>query len=756
MICNKICFRELAICLAFLFSSTLIAMAADNGNTDGLQIIKNQISPESVEKKIEALKTRIQQARLAENEQNAAQKGIPLLELQTRTLNLIALQTNYDRLLTALKKQSGYQEDEALLKEKISDSDGSGLLPPPPFSLTFYDKLIGELSVILQEKEVINLAIKISRRAIEEAASQLESIEKEWRQAKESIETQKEKKDLPGLRWNFEQIELQKNLAETMLMYEKFNHENLAAELRIFDLKQKLYEWQIKWVRKQLTFDPKDLEEQIGALELRREKLRKRIDTLLEKQKKAQLEWLKTEKQAAENASPEKIEVFEAMLAAKSAWRKAYQAALEYTEDMLRLIAQKEQIWKYRNAILQEQTDEKETQKWREELQAQNFTLSRFINLQQNYQTSQQSQIAVLEKQLSEKELNPKIKTHLLNQLKAMQNTVESRAEYITMLLETDQTNQRLLEEIGEKEKSIPVLKKLMTLSGDINKLWEFELWAIDDRPVTFKKIVIALFILVIGILFTKYLLQHITKRLSRITHLQATSASAIQKVLSYLAYLLIILFALRMVNIPLEAFAFLGGAIMIGVGFGAQNLINNFISGFIIMGERPINIGDLIEVEGVIGRVMEIGARCTSIRTGENIDILIPNSSFLEKNITNWTLTNHNIRADITVGVAYGSPVRKVEELLLESVRDQNKILNQPKPFVIFQDFGDNALIFQLYFWIVLHRIIERQMVESDVRFRIDELFREADISIAFPQRDIHLDTQKPLELKMINNPES
>ena len=228
MICNKICFRAWAICLAFIFSSALMAVAADNGNpnTDSIKIRETEISPETVEKKLEVLKTRIQQARLAENKQTATQKGIPLLELQTRTLNLIALKTNYDRLLTALKKQTGYQNDEALLKEKNSAQNENGLLPPPPFSLTFYDNLLGELSVILQEKEVTDLAIKISQRTIDEATSQLESIEKEWRQAKESIETQKGSDGLQRLRWSFEQIELQKNLAETILMYEKSNHEN--------------------------------------------------------------------------------------------------------------------------------------------------------------------------------------------------------------------------------------------------------------------------------------------------------------------------------------------------------------------------------------------------------------------------------------------------------------------------------------------------------------------------------------------------
>jgi small-conductance mechanosensitive channel len=236
---------------------------------------------------------------------------------------------------------------------------------------------------------------------------------------------------------------------------------------------------------------------------------------------------------------------------------------------------------------------------------------------------------------------------------------------------------------------------------------------------------------------------------------LKETTASAVQKILTYTAYLLILLFALRIVNIPIAAFAFLGGAIAIGIGFGAQNLINNFISGFIMMAERPINIGDLIELEGIVGKVEEIGARCTRVRTGENIHILVPNSSFLEKNITNWTLSDRRIRTKVTAGVIYGSPVRKVEELMIRAVMEEKKTLKTPAPFVLFHDFGDNALIFEVYFWITIHQIIERRIIESTIRFRIDDLFREAGIVIAFPQQDVHFDADKPLKIRMIDTEE-
>lgn len=286
---------------------------------------------------------------------------------------------------------------------------------------------------------------------------------------------------------------------------------------------------------------------------------------------------------------------------------------------------------------------------------------------------------------------------------------------------------------------------------NNVSDIWNFVIITIDKNPVTIGKAVIALGILLVGMILSKIMMQMVGNRLIAKTPLKRNTALAIQKVFTYAAYVLVLLFALRMVNIPLAAFAFLGGAIAIGVGFGAQNIINNFISGFIIMTERPISIGDLIEVDSMLGEVEEIGARCTRVRTGENIHILVPNSTLLERNITNWTLSDQKIRTKVTVGVIYGSPVETVRSLLLKAARENDRVLEAPEPFVLFSDFGDNALIFDVYFWISIKRVIERKTIESSVRFRIDDLFREAEIVIAFPQRDIHLDTMKPLEFKIL-----
>ena len=428
---------------------------------------------------------------------------------------------------------------------------------------------------------------------------------------------------------------------------------------------------------------------------------------------------------------------------------------MEQSEDMLGFLGHQEQAWIFRYGLLKEDIGNEKIANKRQEIENHIENLNRMLGLQQNFQTNLQSQITAVENRISEEGVDLRVQDRLKNEMKAMQTLAERRFEYISALLKTQQMDRRVLDEIDLRLEQVSLKQRLVNIKGGFQKIWDFEVWVIDNRAVTVRKLIVSFLILIIGILTVKYLLRILGRRMLSYALIKETTASNIQKMLTYFAYVLILIFVLRIVNIPLTAFAFLGGAIAIGIGFGAQTLINNFISGFIIMGERPIKIGDLIEMEGNFAIVEDIGARCTRIRTGANVHILVPNSSFLEKNITNWTLSDKKVRAHVTVGVAYGSPVREVERLLLKAAEGHEKVRKKPEPFILFNDFGDNALIFDVYFWLSMTRIMERRIIESDIRFRIDELFREADVTIAFPQRDVHLDTQRPLEFRIINSKE-
>lgn len=208
-------------------------------------------------------------------------------------------------------------------------------------------------------------------------------------------------------------------------------------------------------------------------------------------------------------------------------------------------------------------------------------------------------------------------------------------------------------------------------------------------------------------------------------------------------AYILLALLILTLLGIPLAAFAFVSGAVAIGVGFGAQNIINNFISGWILMWERPIRIGDYLELGEVEGTVETINTRSTRIRRADGVHILVPNSQLLENTLVNWTLIDKLARTVVRVGVAYGSPLKKVQELISQAAAEHPDVIKEPAPVVVFEDFGDSSLVFELYIWTDNFGDKDLRVIRSDLRFRIDELFNANGIVIACPRQDVHLDGQ-------------
>lgn len=285
-------------------------------------------------------------------------------------------------------------------------------------------------------------------------------------------------------------------------------------------------------------------------------------------------------------------------------------------------------------------------------------------------------------------------------------------------------------------------------------KIWNFELFTFKDHSVQINHIVIAFLLLSIGLFLSRWLTRRFHNYLIRNTRLDKNTASFLQRIIFYVLSVIIIISTLQMVQFPIAMFAFLGGAIAIGVGFGAQNIFNNLISGMILMIERPVRIGDLIEVDIHLGRVENIGARCTRIRRVDGVEILVPNSMLLENNITNRTFSDKKFRTTVTVGVAYGSPTVEVAEIINRIVREHPEVLQDPRAEVFFTDFGDNALIFEIYFWVEVDRLMEIRRIQSEIRFSIDEEFRKAQIVIAYPQRDIHMDTLKPLDIRIVGDP--
>ncbi|PYL14747.1 MAG: mechanosensitive ion channel protein MscS [Verrucomicrobia bacterium] len=214
----------------------------------------------------------------------------------------------------------------------------------------------------------------------------------------------------------------------------------------------------------------------------------------------------------------------------------------------------------------------------------------------------------------------------------------------------------------------------------------------------------------------------------------------AIAQIVSNVVLVVGVLIVLENTGIHLGALAVFAGAVGVGVGFGLQNIASNFISGLVILAERPITIGDRVEVAGIAGQVQQIRARSTVIRTNDNISMIVPNTKFIDSPVTNWTYGDPRVRFRIPVGVAYGSgDIAKVREALLAAGRENPNTLKDPAPSVFLKKFGDNSIDFELVDW-SSEMSARPSRYRSDLNFAIEQKFREAGIEIAFPQRDLHI----------------
>jgi len=213
----------------------------------------------------------------------------------------------------------------------------------------------------------------------------------------------------------------------------------------------------------------------------------------------------------------------------------------------------------------------------------------------------------------------------------------------------------------------------------------------------------------------------------------------AIAQIVSNLVLVIGIFIVLENTGIHLGALTVFAGAVGVGVGFGLQNIASNFISGLVILAERPITIGDRVEVAGVVGQVQQIRARSTVILTNDNIAMIVPNSKFIDSPVTNWTYSDPRVRFRVPIGVAYGSDVNKVREALIAAGRSNSHVLEDPAPSVFLNKFGESSIDFELVVWSseMSHR---PSRFKSDLNFAIEEKLREAGIEIPFPQRDLHI----------------
>ncbi len=289
-------------------------------------------------------------------------------------------------------------------------------------------------------------------------------------------------------------------------------------------------------------------------------------------------------------------------------------------------------------------------------------------------------------------------------------------------------------------------------LARGARAVWEYELFSatdnsvVDGRTVTLDygvtvgKSVGVLVLFGLGFWFARFLARRVVAQLIRRASVSEQFGSVIYRWIMWTLGLVVLIGVLKLTRIPLTAFAFLGGALAIGVGFGTQNIIKNLISGVIILFERKLRVGDIVTIGTLSGTVAAVDLRATTVHGFDGIDFIVPNSNLLENQVSNWTYLNSTMRRSVNVDVAYDTDLRQAVRILAECAVSVAGVMSEPAPEVLLTSFGSDGIECRLQFWIRLQTELSGPVIESNLRFAIADRFRAVGISIPYPQRDVHV----------------
>ena len=634
-----------------------------------------------------------------------------------------------------------------LAQKNIAQPSGSETPPLPELPSTIFEhnELLELQRKTQEQEESLTEGVETARENLQRLRDDLETAERRRRElAAEEAPTAEQDQAL--------------NLAkiESRLAEEKVNLATL--ELRQTQAQQAQLEKRLEPLAQLIGKSRNAQSKAVGnasagfmALTQREAKTQREVEDIRRELANAELRVAAAQQRYTQSgaAAPEQLEAIAALRANADSLRQH----IALGEEQLARIPQLRETWQRWQQALLERTPNKALRGWSSEIDAQIADLESLLVKRRGRAADIQRDITQIQERLEDasSDVSDVNKGPLKKQLATLRDTQAALQEDMRLLDRTLRVKQRLQEQLRSRTSLFDPAEWAAQAVIWLRDVWKYELVSVDDKPITTGSLVIALVLALFGLLLSRKISTLIGGAVGTRTRLDHGAAQAVETLLFYALLVTFTLLALRTINFPLTAFAFLGGALAIGVGFGSQNIMNNFISGLIIMMERPIRSRDVVEVDGEHGTVQKIGARSTQIRSTDGRNIIVPNSFFLESNVINWTLSDDLVRAKVTVGVSYGSPTRLCEKLILEVIMGNDKIIKSPDPIVIFDEFGDNSLNFDVYFWMHGRSPMAIRQVQSEVRFGIDDAFREHKIVIAFPQRDIHFDASEPVSIRML-----
>jgi small-conductance mechanosensitive channel len=723
-------------------ASPQASVPENTGPQSAATIYTSAIAPAHLNQKHEDVSSELQDAINKEEKSNTG----PASETTRTETGTVGLLKQIDVIVAQQQSATSQLEDiDADLLEMQVTFDKlqkNELQESPPYSITLLDEVRDLLAQTKLKLDATESSLMSALESVENAVNTSE----EQRQALYQVRQSNPDPNSTAV----QTAELNARLADEALLLQKQELEIETKSQATHELTIQALERKLDLLRDRVQFDSETLDRQIVEIDNRDAALKLSASDLSSEIRFIESLWLAARKEldSDPDPAPEIVEKTEALKLEE----KTLQSELDAINQRRQRLPDLKNAWKRRFLVATGQASREERREWLADSKKLDETLQRERRSRELKTDEIRASLASVDAKLESLTAEQSdIKRWIESKRKSFGNQLKISGEAILAIENSRRVLNRLIIQIdGERSRSLG--EWIDDIWAATKRIWNFPILPSEEYTLSVGRVLTGILFLVFGYFAARWISGLVGRRLPNLG-IDEAGAYAIQSLSFYVLLIAFSLTALKYANIPLTVFTFLGGAIAIGVGFGSQNILNNFISGLILLAERPIKVGDLIHIDDTYGNVTQIGARSTQIRTGENFDIVVPNSKFLENNVVNLTRKDDKLRTSILVGVAYGSPLEEVIRGLEKSASDCPLVLDRPKPFVWFNDFGDNSLAFQVHFWITARTVAQMRKVETEVRLAIDRSFREAGITIAFPQRDLHLQTPKPLDFRIVGD---
>lgn len=678
-------------------------------------------------------------------------EGVSATEYSERRRDVQQLIASLERHLKSFAAVPDSTKQVAVARD--ARAEWQGFKEGPPYSVLMVDELRNKRDVAAEKQTTSESNLSLLGATLEEARQSNADAEVAVRRAQDTLDSND--KDLAA-KWRLESAKIHQKMSQARVEGMALGQTMLQSQLAAAKDELSLIDVQIAAAAPQQAFLKDDLSKVRKSTADRQAALKKEKDALDKRRRAALADRRKLDPAPGpDGKAPAIDELTQLQIHAADTKVETLQFSMDTLESLTQMEGQMLDAYEFRNALMTSQ-----------DLDARVSALKSLKDIAARikpWSTYAANQFNLAGAELRNQEARASSLSAGDPKLQAIGDEREALGEKMVMIQRMAQSVDLSTRQIGRwiadydtdlrKQSWGERFSSVMHSTwGGAKKAWNYELFQVDQKGVTIRLLVIALALFSLGYLIAKTVTGRFQKMIVARGRVPEAQAVTLRRWLMLLIAFFLAIATLKVVKIPLTVFAFLGGALAIGLGFGTQTLIKNFISGIIMLFERNIRVGDIVDVGGSVGTVSEINTRSSIVRSADGLETLIPNSMFLENKVTNWTHSNRRLRRSVRLGVEYGSPSQKVAEVLIECAHRHGKVLKEPAPMALFEDFGDTALIFSLYFWIELAGNTNASLVASDLRFMIEKKMSEAGIVIPSPSKDFRLVTEAPLSIDFAN----